>query len=143
MVRPSDRGTIGWGLFRALSSGQVLGCQRQGEGLALIGHVAKPDGIDGANHPAFASEHPVSGLHQQAVWRCRGRVRADMARDRQFIEVRIENGCGDESAGRGTRNPGKAVDGERARAQPGGFYAGWVTSTLAGPFKGEAGSAGW
>ncbi|MCA9554823.1 MAG: DUF427 domain-containing protein [Myxococcales bacterium] len=35
------------------------------------------------------------------------------------------------------------VDGERARAQPGGFYAGWVTSTLAGPFKGEAGSAGW
>ena len=35
------------------------------------------------------------------------------------------------------------VDGERARPQPGNFYGGWVTPDLAGPFKGEAGSAGW
>lgn len=35
------------------------------------------------------------------------------------------------------------VNGELARPQPGGFYAGWVTSTLAGPFKGDPGSAGW
>lgn len=27
--------------------------------------------------------------------------------------------------------------------QPGGFYGGWVTQDLAGPFKGEAGSEGW
>jgi uncharacterized protein (DUF427 family) len=35
------------------------------------------------------------------------------------------------------------VDEERARPQPGGFYGGWITSDLAGPFKGEPGSGGW
>ncbi len=32
---------------------------------------------------------------------------------------------------------------ETARPQPGGFYGGWVTSNLVGPFKGEPGSEGW
>ncbi|MCW5860233.1 MAG: DUF427 domain-containing protein, partial [Caldilineales bacterium] len=35
------------------------------------------------------------------------------------------------------------VAGERVRPQPGGFYGGWITSDLAGPFKGEPGSMGW
>ncbi|GAC1317362.1 MAG: DUF427 domain-containing protein [Chloroflexota bacterium] len=35
------------------------------------------------------------------------------------------------------------VDAERARPQPGGFYGGWVTSDVVGPFKGEPGSEGW
>jgi len=35
------------------------------------------------------------------------------------------------------------VDEEEARPQPGGFYGGWVTSDLDGPFKGEPGSEGW
>jgi len=35
------------------------------------------------------------------------------------------------------------VNGERAGPQPGGFYGGWVTSDLAGPFKGISGSRGW
>lgn len=35
------------------------------------------------------------------------------------------------------------VDGEKATAQPGGFYGGWVTSDLAGPFKGASGTAHW
>ena len=35
------------------------------------------------------------------------------------------------------------VDDERAKAQPGGFYGGWITADLAGPFKGEPGSWGW
>lgn len=35
------------------------------------------------------------------------------------------------------------VDDERARPQPGGFYGGWITSDLAGPFKGGPGSQGW
>ncbi|MCU0892871.1 MAG: DUF427 domain-containing protein [Rhodospirillales bacterium] len=35
------------------------------------------------------------------------------------------------------------VDGERVRPQPGGFYGGWITSDLAGPFKGGPGTAGW
>jgi uncharacterized protein (DUF427 family) len=35
------------------------------------------------------------------------------------------------------------VDGEQVVPQPGGFYGGWVTSTVVGPFKGVPGSAGW
>jgi uncharacterized protein (DUF427 family) len=29
------------------------------------------------------------------------------------------------------------LDGERVRPQPGGFYGGWITSRLQGPFKGD------
>ena len=35
------------------------------------------------------------------------------------------------------------VGDERAKPQPGGFYGGWVTSAIVGPFKGEPGSWGW
>lgn len=35
------------------------------------------------------------------------------------------------------------VDGERVRPQPGGFYGGWVTDDVVGPFKGEPGSERW
>jgi uncharacterized protein (DUF427 family) len=35
------------------------------------------------------------------------------------------------------------VDGERVIPQPGGFYGGWITSTVVGPFKGGPGSEGW
>lgn len=34
-------------------------------------------------------------------------------------------------------------DGERATAQPGGYYGGWVTSDLTGPIKGGPDSGGW
>jgi uncharacterized protein (DUF427 family) len=36
-----------------------------------------------------------------------------------------------------------SVDGEPVQAQPGGFYGGWVTSDVVGPFKGGPGSWGW
>jgi len=35
------------------------------------------------------------------------------------------------------------VDGEQVVPQPGGFYGGWITSEIVGPFKGEPGSVGW
>ncbi|MEO8289143.1 MAG: DUF427 domain-containing protein [Chloroflexota bacterium] len=35
------------------------------------------------------------------------------------------------------------VDGQVARPQPGGFYGGWITSDIKGPFKGEPGTGGW
>jgi uncharacterized protein (DUF427 family) len=35
------------------------------------------------------------------------------------------------------------VDGELVQPQPGGFYGGWITSDIVGPFKGEAGTWGW
>ena len=38
---------------------------------------------------------------------------------------------------------GVGRDAARAAPQPGGFYGGWVTSDLAGPFKGGPGSMGW
>ncbi len=36
-----------------------------------------------------------------------------------------------------------SVDGARVRPQPGGFYGGWVTPEIVGPFKGEGDSVGW
>jgi uncharacterized protein (DUF427 family) len=36
-----------------------------------------------------------------------------------------------------------SVGGLPATPQPGGFYGGWVTPDLAGPFKGEPGSESW
>jgi uncharacterized protein (DUF427 family) len=43
--------------------------------------------------------------------------------------------------------PGKVdralVDGEPARPQAGGFYGGWITDEVVGPFKGEPGTLGW
>ena len=35
------------------------------------------------------------------------------------------------------------VDGEQVQPQPGGFYGGWITGNLIGPFKGGPGSMGW
>jgi len=35
------------------------------------------------------------------------------------------------------------VDGEVVVPQPGGFYGGWITSSVVGPFKGIPGSTGW
>jgi uncharacterized protein (DUF427 family) len=35
------------------------------------------------------------------------------------------------------------VDGEVVRPQPGGFYGGWITRDIVGPFKGEPGTEGW
>jgi uncharacterized protein (DUF427 family) len=35
------------------------------------------------------------------------------------------------------------VNGEMVRPQSGGFYGGWITDRVVGPFKGEPGSRGW
>jgi len=35
------------------------------------------------------------------------------------------------------------VDGELVRPQDGGFYGGWVTDDVVGPFKGAPGTLGW
>jgi uncharacterized protein (DUF427 family) len=35
------------------------------------------------------------------------------------------------------------VDGEIVVPQPGGFYGGWITAELVGPFKGAPGTEGW
>jgi uncharacterized protein (DUF427 family) len=35
------------------------------------------------------------------------------------------------------------IDGEVVTPQPGGFYGGWITSDIVGPFKGGPGTWGW
>ena len=35
------------------------------------------------------------------------------------------------------------VNGEKVRPQPGGFYGGWITNNIVGPFKGEPGTMFW
>jgi uncharacterized protein (DUF427 family) len=35
------------------------------------------------------------------------------------------------------------VDGESVVPQPGGFYGGWITDAVTGPFKGDPGTDGW
>jgi uncharacterized protein (DUF427 family) len=35
------------------------------------------------------------------------------------------------------------VDGEVVEPNPGSFYGGWITSKVAGPFKGDPGTEGW
>eukprot|EP01016_Furgasonia_blochmanni_P013607 TRINITY_DN16970_c0_g1_i1.p1 TRINITY_DN16970_c0_g1~~TRINITY_DN16970_c0_g1_i1.p1 ORF type:complete len:241 (+),score=46.63 TRINITY_DN16970_c0_g1_i1:47-724(+) len=35
------------------------------------------------------------------------------------------------------------VEEEKVVPQPGGFYGGWITSDITGPFKGEPGTYGW
>jgi uncharacterized protein (DUF427 family) len=35
------------------------------------------------------------------------------------------------------------VGDEQAQPQPGGFYGGWITSDIVGPFKGGPGTMGW
>jgi uncharacterized protein (DUF427 family) len=35
------------------------------------------------------------------------------------------------------------VGGERVTPQPGGFYGGWITKDIVGPFKGTAGTDNW
>jgi uncharacterized protein (DUF427 family) len=35
------------------------------------------------------------------------------------------------------------VDGEQVRPQDGGFYGGWITRNIAGPFKGAPGTGHW
>ncbi len=36
-----------------------------------------------------------------------------------------------------------SIDGEPVRPQEGGFYGGWITSDVVGPFKGGPGTWGW
>ncbi|CAN5800460.1 hypothetical protein BH23ACT10_BH23ACT10_14470 [soil metagenome] len=35
------------------------------------------------------------------------------------------------------------VDDQHVRSQAGGFYGGWITDDVVGPFKGEYGTIGW
>lgn len=53
----------------------------------------------------------------------------DMLADQVAVYAGLTDGC--------------YVDGERVVPQPGGFYGGWITPDVVGPFKGVPGSTGW
>ncbi len=73
--------------------------------------------VDGVRHPAVAwsYETPTAGYEH-----LRGAV--------AFYPGRVD---------------AATVDGERVRPQAGGFYGGWITGEVVGPFKGEPGTRGW
>lgn len=73
----------------------------------------------------------VVGAHRvrDAAWRYRSPVpRFELIRDHlAFYPDRVECWVGD----------------EQARAMPGGFYGGWITDEVVGPFKGAPGTLHW
>ena len=85
---------------------------------------------------------PEDDLPAERLWQHRGKARPVFA---------IEPGKGQESVWDYPRPPVLVEDSrpvemridERARPQTGGFYGGWVTNEVVGPFKGEPGTGGW
>ena len=70
----------------------------------------------GQQRPAFAI---APGPGEESVWTIRGWI--------SFYPGRID--C--------------YVGGVKVMPQPGGFYGGWITPEVVGPFKGAPGSSGW
>lgn len=67
---------------------------------------------------------------EAAVWRYVGPHPAFAVMDGFYaVYPRLMDGC--------------FVDGERAEPQAGAFYGGWITSRVAGPFKGPPGTEWW
>lgn len=68
-----------------------------------------------AEHAAWTYEHPTAGFEEIAG------------------AVAVMPGLVDRCT----------VDGEVVEPQPGGFYGGWITGRVTGPFKGAPGTRGW
>ncbi len=66
----------------------------------------------------------------RAAWTYRNpRGEAGVLRDHVALYARAMDAC--------------LVDGEPVTPQPGGFYGGWITGKVSGPFKGAPGTMGW
>ena len=98
-------------------------------------------GLEPAVHPLHAPERPHEDagagrppdtVHQADPERREGRSAERVAVLREIAALQEEGfhvNC--------------YVDDELVRAQEGGFYGGWITSDLVGPFKGAPGTRGW
>jgi uncharacterized protein (DUF427 family) len=73
--------------------------------------------FDAGDHPAVAWTYPSPSPGYEAIGGCYA-----------FFAGRVDKAT---------------VDGERVEAQPGGYYGGWITSAVTGPFKGGPGTTGW
>ncbi len=92
----------------------------------VVGDVVVGDVVAGervAQAAAFCYDEPTRGF--EAIAGCPSFYAGPMERDG------------------GDAGDGCFVDGERVVPQPGGFYSGWITRDVSGPFKGIAGSWGW
>ena len=72
---------------------------------------------------------PDDNLLAKLLWRNRGQARPTFAIEPREGQESVWDDC--------------YVDGERVRSQAGGFYGGWITNEIIGPFKGEPGTGGW
>jgi uncharacterized protein (DUF427 family) len=104
---------------------------------------------------------PLDDVEGEALTRSRGASFCEFKGQAHYFDVRsgdrVERdaawGYADPSAGfepiRGyvAFYPGRMdacfVDDELVLAQPGGFYGGWITADIVGPFKGGPGTQGW
>ncbi len=81
----------------------------------LAEHFDLVVGSDTSKRAAWAYEEPKTGFESIAGWIAFYPGRVDEAR----------------------------VAGELVRPQPGGYYGGWITHEIVGPFKGDPGTGGW
>ena len=90
-------------------------CEWKGQASYFDLVVARSDGEVVAARAAWTYEHPTAGFEQIAG------------------AVAVMPGLVDRCT----------VDGEVVQPQPGGFYGGWITGRVRGPFKGGPGTTGW
>ena len=96
---------------------------------------------------------PAEAFAPGTLRRCEGASWCEWKGQASYFDLVVQ-------AARGTTTPGFAglagavavmpalvdrcrVDGETVVPQPGGFYGGWITSRVVGPFKGGPGTSGW
>lgn len=70
-------------------------------------------------HPDVRREQPGPG--QESVWAYPRPPRVELTAERVIVELA----------------------GETVGPQEGGFYGGWITDRVVGPFKGPDGTSGW
>jgi uncharacterized protein (DUF427 family) len=104
---------------------------------------------------------PPSDIAEGCLVRTRGSSFCEWKGSAHYYDVRVGDAVAAEAAwgyDRPTRAyaaiagyvafyPGRMdacfVDDEQVEAQPGGFYGGWITADLVGPFKGGPGTQRW
>ena len=94
-----------------------MGCLHEGQGTSWCEFKGAAVYWDGEGADAIGWSYPEPSPGFEAL---RGHI--------AFYPARVERAT---------------VDGELVSPQEGGFYGGWITSRVTGPFKGAAGTRGW
>ena len=98
--------------------------------LAMLAETARTSGCEWKGHAVYLDLVWDGRRSEGAAWRYRHPTPAFAAlRDYVSFYPGRTDGCW--------------IGDERVEPQPGGFYAGWITSRVVGPFKGTPGTWGW